>query len=145
MQPAVEADIRAMRESLERLIAEEQLPASGVAVLGEVRRSLRRLERTWARVLPYLLAENAATAALLAEVAPLVPADLQAEITTAGRALDPVPDTAQLDAVLANERNGVLRGLLARVIETLPADESGARARARARKHLQDCLELRPW
>ena len=145
MQPAVEADLRAMRESLERLAVDEDLPSTAVAALGEVGRSLRRLERRWARVLPYLVAENAATAALLKELAPLVPAPMQAEIASVGPVPEPVADPRALEALHANELNGVLRSVLARVIVGLPDDQAGSDARGRARQHLQDSLELRPW
>lgn len=145
MQPAVETDLRAMRESLERLVAEEDLPGSAVAALGEVGRSLRRLERSWARVLPYLVAENAATAALLEELAPLVPASLRDDIAAVGPVPEPVADPRVLDALDANELNGALRGLLAGVIASLPGDQAGSEARGRARRHLQDILRQRPW
>lgn len=145
MQPAVETDLRAMREALERLAVDEDLPGTAVAALGEVGRSLRRLERSWARVLPYLVAENAATAALLTELAPLVPAPLRDDIASVGAVPEPVADPRALDALHANELNGVLRGLLAGVIVSLPDDQAGFEARERARQHLQDILELRPW
>lgn len=145
MQPAVDADLRAIRESLERLAVEHRLSSAAVATLNEVERSLRRLERTWARVLPYLVAENAATAALLKELAPLVPAPLRDDIASSERVPAPVADPRALDAVHANELNGELRGLLARVIAALPGDQAGSDARERTREHLQDMLRLRPW
>ena len=145
MQPAVEMDLRAMRESLERLAVEEDLPSTAVAALGEVGRSLRRLERSWARVLPHLVAENAATAALLNEFAPLVPAPLRDDIASVEPVPEPVADPRALDALHANELNEVLRGLLAGVIVSLPDDRAGAEARERVRQHLQEILKLRPW
>jgi hypothetical protein len=145
MEPAVDADLRAMRESLERLAEEEELPAAAEAVLREVRRSLQRLERTWARVLPYLVAENTATAALLSDLARLAPPQLRDELSAIDAPSRPVPDAAHLDALRANQLNGVLRGLLARLIAGLPANDAGAEARARAHRHLLSALKLRPW
>lgn len=144
MQPAVEADLRAMRLSLERLAADEELPATAVQALAEVGRSLRRLERSWAGVLPYLMIENSAAAALLAELAPQLPESLASEITSLEE-LPPPPDPSALDATKANQLNGTLRDLLARALTSLPPDEAGARARARVRDHLRTSLKLRPW
>jgi hypothetical protein len=145
VQPTVEADLRAMRLSLERLVAAEDLPATAVQGLAEIGRSLRRLERSWAQVLPYLVAENASTAALLADLTPSLPGDLAGEIASLGPPPAPVSDPSAFDATKAQERNGVLRALLARAITALPADEGGAEARARVRQHLKSTLALRPW
>ncbi len=145
MQPAVEEDLRAVRTSLERLAADETLPAAAMDTLAEAGRSLRRLERAWGRVLPYLLAENASTAALLDDLAALLPKDLDEEIASLDRPPAPVHDLAMLDPSRADERNASLRDLLARAIRALPADATGASARIRVREHLRSALELRPW
>jgi hypothetical protein len=146
MQPTVEADLQAVRLGLERLAADDDMPATAVEGLAEAGRSLRRLERSWARVLPYLVAENTSTAALLDELAPLLPEDLRQEIATLGPPPEPVPDLSAFDAMKANELNGVLRALVARAINALPpSGDSAAAARARVTGHLRSTLELRPW
>lgn len=145
MQPTIEADLRAARLALERIAAEEGLPANAAQGLSEVTRSLKRLEACWFRMLPYLSTENASTVALLHELAPLLPADLNRDIAALGDAPVPVADADALDARKANELNGTLRDLLARAIGTFPPGEEGAAARARVTEHFGATMELRPW
>lgn len=144
MQPAVETDLRAARLSLEKVAGEEGVPAAVIEALAEIGRSLKRLERSCNAMLPYLAAENRSTAALLGKLAPLLPEELSNEVGSLNSPA-PLPDLDLLDARKANELNGLLRGLLARAIRALPADEHGVRARAQIKDHLQSTLKLRPW
>ncbi len=77
MQPTPEADLRAIRDSLEHLVASEEAPAAIAPVLSDTIRSLRRLERSWSTLLPYLATENNATRTLLGELEPLIAAELR--------------------------------------------------------------------
>lgn len=145
MQPAVEADLRAIRLALERIAAQGDLLPTAVEELSEVIRSVNRLETSWFLVLPYLAHENASTAALLSELTPLLPADLRHNIASLGDTPVPACDPEALDARKVNELNGVLRELLARTIVALPSGEKGSAARARVLDHFRGTMELRPW
>jgi hypothetical protein len=145
LQPAVEADLRAIRLALERIAAEEDLVPTTVDQLSEVIRSVKRLETSWFLVLPYLAHENASTAALLSELAPVLPDDLKHDIASLGDTPVPASDPDALDARKANELNGVLRELLVRTIVALPSGEEGGAAHARLVEHFRGAMELRPW
>jgi hypothetical protein len=146
MQPTPEADLRAIRESLERLVAGEEAPPAIAPVLGDTIRSLRRLERSWSTLLPYLAAENNATRTLLAELEPLVPAELRSALHDAAAAAPPtIIDPALLDPGPIHSANADLRELLARVIGALPSGEAGAQARRRIQAHLSETVMQRPW
>jgi hypothetical protein len=107
---------------------------------------LRRVESSWAAVLPFLAGDNRATAALLAEVATLVP---QA-VVTADAGPDVTAADAELDVTAADARNRALRAVLADVVRALPAagaaDDHPAAASARAliAAHLRARLDRDP-
>ena len=145
MQPTPEADLRAIRDSLERLVASEEAPAAIAPVLGDTIRSLRRLERSWSTLLPYLATENNATRALLAELEPLVPAEIRPELHDAAAQTSTMIDPQLLDPGPIQSANAELRELLARVIVALPTGEPGAQARQRIRDHLSETVTHRPW
>ena len=145
MQPTVDADLRAARLAIARVVAEEDVSPEAIAGLEEVSRTIGRVERSWARVLPYLVFENRATAGLLAELAPLVSEDVADEIAALRVPRADDDDLAQFDAGAVNELNGRLRGILAQVIRALPAGEAGAQPRTAIRLHLERTLALRPW
>jgi hypothetical protein len=145
MQPTPEADLRAMRDSLERLVASEEAPAAIAPVLGDTIRSLRRLERSWSKLLPYLATENNATRALLGELEPLVPAELRSELHDATATTSRIIDPQLLEPEPIHRANSDLRDLLARVIVALPTGEPGAQARRRIQDHLSETVTQRPW
>jgi hypothetical protein len=145
MQPTPEADLRAIRDSLERLVASGEAPPAITPVLSDTIRSLRRLERSWSELLPYLATENNATRALLGELQPLVPAELRSELHDAATATTRIIDPALLDPGPIQSANSELRDLLARVIVALPTGAPGASARRRIRDHLTETVTTRPW
>jgi hypothetical protein len=145
MQPTPEADLRAMRDSLDRLVASGEAPPAFAPVLSDTIRSLRRLERSWSKLLPYLAAENNATRTLLGELEPLVPAELRSELQNAAAAAPRMTDPELLDPAPIQSANSDLRDLLARVIVALPTGEPGAQARRRIRDHLTETVIDRPW
>jgi hypothetical protein len=145
MQPTPEADLRAMRDSLERLVASGEASPACAAVLGDTIRSLRRLERSWSTLLPYLAAENNATRTLLGELEPVVPAELRSEVHNVAAAAPGIIDPELLDPDPVQSANFDLRDLLARVIVALPTGEPGMQARRRIRDHLSETVIHRPW
>jgi hypothetical protein len=145
MQPTPEADLRAIRGSLERLVASEEAPPAIAPVLGDTIRSLRRLERSWSTLLPYLATENNATRTLLAELEPLVGPGLRSELHDAAAQTSGIIDPQLLDPEPIQTANSDLRELLARVIVALPSGEPGAQARRRISDHLSETVIHRPW
>ena len=146
MQPTVEAELSGVRRSLAALAADHALPADVTEELAAIARALQRVETSWPRVLPYLVSDNAATAELLRELAPLLPDDLRAAIDAAVSGQGPAPDPASLDVGAANERNEFLRDLLSRAIVACPPGDAGATsARARIVACLRQSLDNRPW
>ena len=146
MQPTVEAELSGVRRSLEALAAHDVLPGDVTEELAAAARILQRLETNWSRVLPYLVSDNAATAELLREVAPLVAGALRSEIESAVSAQGPAPDPTALDVAAANDRNQFLRDLVARVISgSAPGDTHATMVRARVAACLRQSLEMRPW
>ncbi len=146
MQPTVEAELSGVRRSLEALVAANVLPVAVTEELAAAARILQRLETSWSRVLPYLVSDNAATAEVLREVAPLVPGPLRSEIEAAVSTQGPAPDLAALNVAAANDRSQRLRDLLSRVISTsAPGDTQAATVRTRIAACLRQSLETRPW
>lgn len=146
MQPTTEAELAALRRTLERVGAQESLPPGVAEELSDAARALQRLERTCSRVLPHLVSDNEATAELLRELAPMVPDALRVEIERALPAEGSAPEPSPLEVAPANERNESLRGLLSRVILASPAEPGAAAAmRKRVAASLRQGLETRPW
>lgn len=146
MQPTIEAELAGARRLLTPWVADDRLPPEASGDIKAVMRILQRLEGSWSRVLPYLVSDNARTAELLRELAPVSPPDLRAEIDAAVSGQRPTPDPAALDVAAANARNEQLRDLLARAVSVPPSGEGdGSGARARVVAGLRQSLESRPW
>jgi hypothetical protein len=82
---------------------------------------------------PFLESDNRAAAAILEQVAPLLPAGLPASASRPG-----------VDTASAHERNRVLRALLAEAIVALPSGEAGPRARADIATLLRERVDRNP-
>lgn len=147
MQPTIEAELSGVRRSLSALAALDDLSADVREELTAAERALQRVETSWSRVLPYLVADNAAVAKLLRDVAPLLQDDLHAEIDSVIRAQGPAPDVGALNVSAANDRNQILRSLLARALVATPRGEDGARTTVhlQAAACLRQSLDNRPW
>lgn len=145
MQPTPQEDLRAMREALERVAAGDTIASDDAAVIGHTVRSLKRLERSWDKVLPFLVRENAVIRDLLAELAPALPGATRSEIDAAVGAAPPSVDPRLLELTPARDANAALRELLARAIGDLPSGEAGAAGRRRTRAGLAEIVSLRPW
>lgn len=150
MHPTVDEQLRGVRRLLELAAADPGLRAGSASLLADAGRQLRRLEGTWAEVLPFLVADNRATAAVLADVAPLLDADLAEEVAGAvartGTAALTEAERDGLDVAAAAARNDELRGLLSRAIAALPEgdDPAGRRAGAAIAAHLRRRLDADP-
>lgn len=146
VQPTVEAELAGARRSLAAIASEYQMPVEAARALSAVERTLQRVESTWSRLLPYLLADNAAATQLLDEIESLAPEPVRTDIRNAIATGEMVVDVESVEFTAVNERNELLRALLARVIAALPAD-AGVQGSARTRiaSYLRHSLETRPW
>ena len=122
------------------LLEHPHLPADAAADLLTVSRVLRRLERSSAAVLPWLMADNAANAALLAQLLPALPADVAAD---ADAALEASQDPGDVSGVEA--RSEQLRSLLARAVVASTDHPGGEKVRRRIAGRLTASLDDRPW
>ena len=122
------------------LLEHPQLPPDVAADLLTVSRVLRRLERSSAAVLPWMMADNAANAALLAELLPALPADVAVD---AEEALAASRDPGDLSGVEA--RSEQLRSLLARAVVASSDHPGGEKVRRRIADRLTASLDDRPW
>jgi hypothetical protein len=132
VHPTVDAQLRGVGRLLQVVAANADLSPESTEALAEATRMLRRLEASWPRLLPFLDWDNRATAAVLEQVAPLLPA---------GSAAASRPDPA---ITLPHERNQALRGLLADAIVALPEGDAGAGARAAIAAHLRERVDRNP-
>jgi hypothetical protein len=148
MEPTIEAELSAVRRCLAELAARDDVPEAVGVVLSELGRSLRLVERSWSKRLPYLLADNDRLGALLGDLAP----DTGELAPVIGEALDDLAEQARrdgpsLDPAAADRSNRVLRSLLATTIaQSARSDESvQADICFRARTVLAESLQARPW
>ena len=139
MRPTVDEQLAGARRLVELVAAEAALPEASVARLTEAARLLRRVEASWASVLPFLAADNAATAELLAELSSQLPEEFRPSIGAELAARTPEPERCELDVAAASARNRRLRALLADAVPRLGPD-----GRRRVARHLRRRLELDP-
>ncbi len=150
MEPTIEAELAAVRRILNDLASGGEVSDEVSTELVGLDHNLRLVERSWARRLPYLLADNGDLVTLLQELSPPPPADgLAREIreTVGALAEKAEVDGQVLDPAAADETNRVLRGLLARlIVESAEEDETRRlTVRRRVSAALAESLEERPW
>jgi hypothetical protein len=133
VRPTVEEQLRGVGRLLQVVAADADLSPESTEALAEASRMLRRLEVSWPHMVPFLDSDNRATAAVLEQVAPLLPAELAAAASRPDAAISP-----------AHERNQVLRALLAQAIVALPGGEAGAQARTAIGAHLRERVDRNP-
>jgi hypothetical protein len=117
VHPSVTEQLRGIRRTLTEVVAPDLSSPYPAEVLRGVVAALEGLERSWARVFPFLVWDNAETAALLGAISPVLDPDLATRIT---QACDAEPGDA-LDVDAADARNEALRGLLAESVPHLAA------------------------
>jgi hypothetical protein len=142
MHPTPDEQLQAVLRRLDEVDAEPSLlPPPARQALDDARRLLRRLERSWAQRLPFLVADNRLAVDLLGDLAPLLP-DLSAEIDAAAT------EHSSLDSVTheptAHDLNTRLQALLGRAVHLLPDSDDGDVGRARIADHLRSRLAADP-
>ena len=141
MHPTITEQLRGFSRILDEVVAPAVEPGYPSHMLAGVIANLQRLAGFWDRVLPFLEWDNRATAAVLADAAPLLDRALAARIGSA--VSEPEPDHLDFDAVHA--RNSELRALLGETIGPLAAGGDHASAMyARVRSHLRDRMSRYP-
>lgn len=121
MRPTIDDQLDGARRLLAGVERDEGLSAASRELLAHVHRLLTRVGGSWSTTLPFLVEDNAATAALLADLGVPVPPG----------------DPATSDVAAAAARNTELRDALAGAIRDLPRDARGVAARARIGEHLR--------
>lgn len=146
MHPTVEEQLRAMGRALDELVATEAALSPGATeTLRAIASQLRRLEASLPERLPFLRWDNEASAALLDELAGLLPAQ-----PADGDAQPADGDAQQHDLPLGetegdeHERNKALRARLARAVHELADTEAGDAASARLAEHARARLARDP-
>jgi hypothetical protein len=128
MHPTTEEQLTAVRRLLDEVAADPGVSEASRRALTEAGRRLRRIERSGAARLPFLVRDNRECLALLGQLEPLAPG-------LAGP-LPVIDDADEHHEPRAHELNKRLRGLLATAARRLP-DKPGADAwRARLAAHL---------
>jgi len=141
VHPSVTEQLRGIRRTLTEVVAPDVSSPYPAEVLRGVVAALEGLERSWARVLPFLVWDNAETAALLGGISPVVDPDLAARIT---QVCDAEPGDA-LDVDAADVRNEALRALLAEAVPELAAGgPTTADAHAAVVAHLRARIDRFP-
>ena len=142
MHPTPEEQLQAVLRNLDEVAAETSLAPAPRAALEDAQRLLRRLERAWARRLPFLLLDNQLATKLLASLAPLLP-DLADEIETTTTEHTAIA-RHDIDEPAGHDLNKRLQGLLGRAVHLLPDDTDGDAGRARIAEHLRSRLGADP-
>lgn len=134
MRPTAADALDGAERLLRGLVTDGELtPAAAAPVV----RLVRQARVGWSSRLPFLDNDNRTLLALLSDLAPVLPEDLAAAITSHVVLPPPAP---LLDVEEADRRNAALRELLARAVRVLPP---GAE-RERVRRHLLERLEREP-
>ena len=142
MHPSPEEQLRAILRSLDRVAAEPSLAPESREALDDASRLVRRLERSWARRLPFLLLDSQLAVELLRSLAPRVP-DLAAEIEAATTDHSNIVGHT-VDEPTVHDVNKRLQGLLGQAVHLLPDDTDGEAGRARIAEHLRSRLGADP-
>jgi len=142
MHPTPEEQLQAVLRHLDAVAADSSLSESAREALDDARRLVRRLERTWAGRLPFLLTDNRLAAELLSDLSPMLP-ELVAEIDAATRGL-PASDGHDIDEPSAHLLNKWLQDLLGRAVHLLPDHEGGDAGRSRIARHARERLAADP-
>jgi hypothetical protein len=141
VRPTIGETLRGIRRILAEVVAPEVRAPYPAETLHAILTDLEVIERSWDRVLAFLHWDNAAMAALLGAIEPLVDPQLAAHVR-AMSAAGPV-DGLAFDAV--NARNEEMRALLAAAIPQLAVGgERTAAAYARVRAYLREHMDRYP-
>jgi hypothetical protein len=145
VRPTVGDELSGVRRILQDVASEPALAPDAVAALGDACAILARVEKYWSKVLPYLLADTSQLTAVLQEISPALPADLQQDIQALVAEQGAYRDVT-IDFARADDLEQTARSLVSRAIAALPADPPGQGGPlARVRSALASSLEERPW
>jgi len=137
MRPTVAEQLRAVRRLIDEAQADPGLADASRQALALASGQLRRLEGSCEQRLPFLVQDNVECAALLDELAVLVPALRPPAAPAPG----PEYVASERDA---EARNTELRALLARAVAELPDGPAGDDGRVRIAARLRRRIGLDP-
>ena len=139
MRPTAVETLEGADRLLRTVLAQDALPAATAASLASVRLMLKQARAGWGTRLPFLTDDTRELLALLAELAPHLPAPLAAEVKDrcAQR-----PSAPLLDLQVADEQNAALRELLARSVRAL--EPAAVAQREQVRTYLLRRVDLDP-
>ncbi|MGH1488835.1 MAG: hypothetical protein ACRBK7_05480 [Acidimicrobiales bacterium] len=142
MRPTIDEQLAGVDRLLDLVAADPRLGDESSLLLRDARRQLGRLRGSMPIRLRFIRWDNAATVALLTEVAPVLPSELQSTIgrfadASAGHASD-TPEATEA------ELNDRLRTLLSEAIDVLPDSAAGEAARQRIITHLRTRVDAHP-
>jgi hypothetical protein len=140
VRPTVSEQLAGMRRVLREVIGPEVTSAYPADMLRGMLATLEMLERSWARVAPFLSWDNAATEQLLRAGLPHVTAPIAAQIRAT--LSEPAPDPLDVDAL--DRRNTELRRLLSAVVPMLAVRADAAAAYRDVRAHLRERMDRFP-
>jgi hypothetical protein len=129
MRPTIEEQLRGVGRLVDELAADPDLRPESAALARDAGKQLKRLTGSVAARPLFLRWDNVAMTALVRDLAPMFPAELQRLITESCEGTQPVTDD--------DAQNEVLRALVTAAIEVLPDDEVGDRARRSIADHLR--------
>lgn len=136
MHPTTEEHLAAVRRLLDEVAADPGVSGSSRLALDEAAKRLRRVERSGAARLPFLVGDNRASVELLAGLGDMAPDVVAAIPDIDGAGQHREPDVHEL--------NKQLRALMARAVRELPDDGEGDAWRARVALHLRARIAIDP-
>ena len=136
MRPTIEEQLRGVSRLVDELAADPELSSSSVTLARDAGKQLKRLTSSAASRPPFLRWDNAVMTALLRDLAPMFPAELQSLITESSDGTQPVTDD--------EAQNEALRVLVTMAIGTLPDETVGNRARRTISDHLRERAAANP-
>jgi hypothetical protein len=146
VHPTTTEELAGVRRLVTSLADHPDLPDDVAADLVTAGRVLRRLERSAPLVLPWLNADNAGNAAVLADVLADLPAALAGDVeSTLEAEAEAEAETDPSDLGQAESRNERLRLLLAQAVVASNGQPRGDRVRRLIAARLAASLDDRPW
>ena len=136
MRPTIEEQLRGVSRLVDELAADPELSSSSVTLARDAGKQLKRLTSSASSRPPFLRWDNAVMTALLRDLAPMFPAELQSLITESSDGTQPVTDD--------EAQNEALRVLVTMAIGTLPDETVGNRARRTISDHLRERAAANP-
>lgn len=145
MHPTLEEEMAGVRRILSEVASEPALTADTAAAVKDASAILERLEKSWRKVLPYVLVDIAEMTGLLLDISPHLPDEMQEAIQALAAEQCRLVDAAD-DIPRADDFQQTARTLVSRAIALLPPEPPGQNGPlARIRTGLASSLENRPW